>query len=116
MQFTILYADSDGITHFSDSEIPLRDSGEIGNLSELHDGHGIIFRKTDDRYDYDWHPAPRRQWLILLDGEIEIETGDGEIRRFRGGDILRLEDVNDTRGHRTRQRSPGTRRSIFIPF
>lgn len=116
MKFTTLYADEDGITHFADSEIPLHESGEIGRLSELQSGQGLIFRETDDTYDYDWHPAPQRQWLILLDGTIEIETGDGEIRRFRGGDILRLEDVHDTRGHRTRQLSTGTRRSIFIPF
>lgn len=116
MRITTVYADDNGLTHFADSEIPLHDSGEIGRLSDLQGGNGLMFRETDDTYDYDWHPAPRRQWVILLDGEIEIEVGDGEVRRFRGGDILRLEDVDNTRGHRTRQISAGTRRSLFIPF
>ena len=89
--------------------------GRSDSLSSLLSADGIIFRETDDTYDYDWHPAPRRQWLLLLDGEIEIEVGNGEKRRFRGGDILRLEDV-DGRGHRTRQLNAGPRRSVFIPF
>lgn len=33
----------------------------------------------------------------------EIETGDGEKRRFRGGDILLVEDVTGRGRHRTRR-------------
>ena len=52
---------------------------------------------------------------MLLDGEIEIETGDGEKRRFSGGDILLVEDTTG-RGHRTRPVDGRTRRSLFIPL
>lgn len=115
MKYTRIYNDTSGTSRFGEADVTLESAGEIGRLSALMPAGGVIFRETDDTYDYDWHPAPRRQWLILLDGEIEIETGCGEIRRFRGGDILRLEDTAH-RGHRTRQLSPGTRRSVFIPF
>jgi len=73
----------------------------------------VIFRETDADYDYDWHCAPRRQYIVLLDGHIEITTGSGETRQFRGGDVLLVEDITGT-GHRTRTVDGRPRRSIFI--
>ncbi|MEZ4547496.1 MAG: hypothetical protein R3B51_07185 [Thermodesulfobacteriota bacterium] len=32
-----------------------------------------------------WHHAPDRQYIILLEGHIEIEVSDGEKRAFSGG-------------------------------
>lgn len=113
MKATRVYADARGVTHFETIEVPLRPSGEIGWLSEPHAVASLIFRETAETYDFDWHPAPRRQWVVLLDGEIEIEAGDGERRRFAGGQVLLLEDT-EGRGHRTRQLSPGIRHSLFI--
>jgi len=115
VKYTRIATNAAGVSFFEEGDVPLAEAGEIGRLSSLLSANGIIFRETGDTYDYDWHPAPQRQWILLLDGEIEIEVGTGEKRRFRGGDILRLEDV-DGRGHRTRQLSSGPRRSVFIPF
>lgn len=115
MTATRIYSDDQGVTHFGQVEVPLHNGGPIGRISELLPAGGIIFRETDDTYDFDWHPAPRRQWLVMLDGRIVIETGDGEVREFAGGDVLLLEDTSG-RGHRTRQLSSGVRRSLFIPL
>ena len=113
MRVTRIATGADGETHFSDVEIPLADAGAIGRLSGVVPATGVIFRETPADYDYDWHPAPRRQYIVLLDGEIEITVGDGETRRFRGGDVLLVEDT-DGRGHRTRTADGKMRRSIFI--
>ena len=91
----------------------LEDGGTIGRLSERHPVGSIIFRENSAGYDYDWHCAPQRQYIVLLDGEIELETSDGEKRRFRGGDILLVEDVGG-RGHRTRTVNSKPRRSLFV--
>ncbi len=115
MNATRIYADANGTSHFADVAVPLQDAGPIGRLSATQPGSGVIFRETDATYDYDWHQAPRRQWIVLLDGAISIETGDGEIRTFRGGDILLVEDTHGA-GHRTRQLNAGPRRSLFIPI
>jgi hypothetical protein len=112
---TRIHADADGVTRFEDIAIPLNDAGEIGRLSADLPADAVVFRETDASYDYDWHPAPRKQWIILLDGRISIETGDGEVREFGGGDILLVEDTQG-RGHRTKQLSAGVRRSLFIPI
>lgn len=113
MNITRVYATSDGESHFEEIEIPLRDAGEIGMLSDGISVDQIIFRENTPDYDYDWHQAPRRQYIILLDGHIEIEVSDGNKRQFQGGDVLLVEDT-DGKGHRTRTIDGKRRRSIFV--
>jgi len=113
LKITRVYADASGDSHFEEVDIPLQDAGTIGRLSERHRVGSLIFRENDRDYDYDWHCAPQRQYIVLLDGEIEIETSLGEKRRFRGGDILLMEDVTG-HGHRTRTVNDRARRSLFV--
>jgi hypothetical protein len=113
VKVTRVYADGAGDSHFAELEVRLKDGGAIGRLSPAHPVTDIIFRENDGDYDYDWHCAPQRQYIVLLDGEIELETSDGETRRFRGGDILLVEDVTG-RGHRTRTVDSQPRRSLFV--
>ena len=110
---TRIYSDQHGDSHFEDLEVPLSNAGDIGLLSEAVPAKSVIFREVLPSYDYDFHNAPRRQYIILLDGEIEIETSLGDKRRFRGGEILLVEDTAG-RGHRTRNIIPAARKSIFI--
>lgn len=113
MRVTRVYADEHGESHFEDQEIELRDAGPIGHLSDPIPARSVIFRTNEPSYDYDWHPAPQRQFIVLLDGAIEIEVADGARRTFRGGEVLLLEDTTG-RGHRTRNVEPRERRSLFI--
>ena len=113
MKVTRVYADALGESHFAELDIPLKDGGTIGSLSERYPVKSVIFRENNADYDYDWHCAPQRQYIVLLDGEIEIETSDGEKRRFGGGDILLVEDISG-RGHRTRTANNQPRRSLFV--
>ena len=113
VRWTRVYADEDGESHFSDQDVALKDAGAIGHLSEAIPAKSVIFRKNDPGYDYDWHIAPQRQFIVLLDGAIEIEVSDGTRRTFRGGDILLMEDTTG-KGHRTRHVEPCERRSVFI--
>jgi len=113
MNITRVYSDEAGESRFADQEIELQDAGSIGRLSKPVPVTSVIFRKNDPGYDYDWHVAPQRQFIVLLDGAIEIEVSDGNGRTFRGGDILLMEDVTG-RGHRSRHIEPRERRSLFI--
>lgn len=115
MRITRVYADADGESHFDEVDIPLADGGPIGRMSERLPAHGVIFRETEPGYDLDWHCAPRRQYIALLDGEIELTVSDGETRRFAGGDVLLVEDTTG-KGHCTRHTRPERRRSLFIPL
>ncbi len=113
ISITRIFADAAGETHFEALEIPLADAGIIGYLSETISARGVIFRENPADYFYDWHPAPDRQFIVMLDGEIEIEVSDGEVRRFRCGDVLLVEDTHG-RGHKTRNIGGTPRRSLFI--
>ena len=113
MRITRLYTDSAGDSRFEEVDVPLEEAGEIGRLSERFPVGSIIFRETGGDYDYDFHNAPERQFIIMLDGVIEIETSRGERRAFEGGDVLLAEDT-EGRGHKTRSVDHRLRRSIFV--
>lgn len=110
---TRIYSDKDGESHFEEIRIPLHQEGVIGSLSQGQRVKEIIFREVEPAYDYDFHTAPQRQYVILLDGSIQIETSLGEHQNFGAGDVLLLEDV-EGKGHRTKNLEPVRRRSLFI--
>lgn len=110
---TRVFSDAAGESHFEDIMIPMEKAGEIGSLSEALPVKGIIFREAEPSYDYDFHNAPQKQYIILLDGEIEIETSLGDKRRFGAGEILLVEDTTG-KGHKTKNIHPVKRKSVFV--
>lgn len=113
MKVTRIYTDTNGDSRFEDIEIALFDQGDIGYLSENIEVKSLQFRKVSPDYDYDFHHAPQRQYIVLLDGGVEIETSLGEVRQFQTGEILLVEDTTG-KGHRTRNLEKKERTSIFI--
>jgi hypothetical protein len=113
MKFTRIYTDETGESHFEEVDLTLRKKGEIGALSDKIPVKGLIFRETPADYDYDFHHAPARQFIVLLDGIIEIEVSTGEQRIFKQGDILLVEDTSG-KGHRTKSLNKKVRKSLFI--
>jgi len=61
----------------------------------------ISFREWPIGQYLDWHPAPRRQFVIVLSGQLEIGLGDGGKHVFGPGDARLVEDTTG-RGHTTR--------------
>jgi hypothetical protein len=110
---TRVYTDHNGDSKFEDVAVQLKDAGIVGTLSDPVKTKSLIFREVAPSYDWDFHTAPQRQYIVLLDGEIEIETSLGEKRNFRSGDILLVEDTTG-KGHKTRNVLPVIRKSLFI--
>lgn len=113
MKITRIYTDLNGDSQFEVIEIPLLDQGEIGFLSNDINVKSLQFRTVSPDYDYDFHHAPQRQYIVLLDGGVEIETSLGEIRQFPTGEILLVEDTTG-KGHRTKNLEKKQRTSIFV--
>jgi hypothetical protein len=113
MHYTRVYSDSSGDTHFETVIVPLSDGGDIGYLSEKFDVKALLFRETKADYDLDFHTAPARQFIILLDGEIEITTSLGETMQFSAGEVLLMEDTAG-KGHQTRHLKSMIRKSLFL--
>jgi hypothetical protein len=113
MKVTRIYTGDDQESHFEDIEIPLADKGDIGMLSAVVKATGVIFRETPPDYHYSWHNAPQRQYVVMLEGGVEIEVGDGSKRIFEAGHILLAEDTTG-RGHISRAVNNKPRKSLFI--
>ena len=71
-----MYTGDDGETHLEEQNL---DSHPL--LKEPQTTQHIVFREMEPGRFVDWHPAPQRQYVIILAGEMEIGFGDGTTRR-----------------------------------
>ena len=115
MRIHNLYKDADGESHFRDIEVAWVAEQNFSRLSARLPATGIIFRETSGDYDLDWHPAPRRQYIINLDGAVQITASDGETRIIGAGEVLLVEDTSG-KGHLSKAVEGRMRRSIFVPI
>jgi hypothetical protein len=114
MRIHNLYEDANGISHWRDIEVEWASEGPGGKLSKRLPATGIIFRQVPPTYDLDWHPAPRRQYIINLDAGVEITASDGEARRIGAGEVILVEDVKG-KGHLSKALDGRIRHCIFVP-
>ncbi len=99
--YTRIYTGDDGLSHFEDFDFDYEAlagaqtptapgvsaaSASPGNVQ------GAVFRRFVLGNSSN-HPAPRKQYAVVLKGSIVIQTGDGEERRFGPGQVLLLEDT-----------------------
>jgi hypothetical protein len=114
VQYFRIYADSDGESHFEDVDVALESQARDSDVSALYPATGVIFRRSPSDQFIDWHPAPRRQFVVTLSGEAEVEASDGEIRKIGPGTVMLAEDITG-KGHVTRGMGTQERLSLFIP-
>ena len=112
MKVTRVYTGDDGRSHFGEIKIELGPN-VVGHVSELFDATGVKFRETTGDYDYDFHNAPRRQYVVNLDGAVEITVGSGEKRVLGAGEVFLAEDTTG-QGHISRAVDGKVRHSLFI--
>jgi hypothetical protein len=113
MKITRLYVDAQGETHFDETEVEWKEQNKGGRMSARLPATGIIFRQSPADYDYDWHNAPRRQYIINLDAAVEITVSDGEKRVIGPGQVFLVEDTHG-KGHISRAVNKQLRHSIFV--
>ena len=53
-----------------------------------------MFRETPPSYNFSWHNAPRRQYIVNLDADVEITVSSGETRVIRQGEVFFVEDTH----------------------
>jgi quercetin dioxygenase-like cupin family protein len=91
-----LYTGSDGQSHVESITLPAHTEWTKGLATTQ-----IAFREDPVGRYLDWHPAPRRQFVIILSGQLEIGLGDGSKQIFGPGDARLVEDTTG-KGHTTR--------------
>jgi hypothetical protein len=120
MQYVKVVTTEDGGSRFVDIDVEQTEAPFAENVPPLLVSQplrvqGLVFVTTpDDLRDTEPHPAPRRQFVIALDGEFEIETTDGDRRTFPPGGVALVEDTAG-RGHVTRT-SKGHASFVAVPL
>lgn len=110
MQVVRIFTGTDHQTHFQDLDLDTfaRLSAQVGEGPiRLNQGPAKSFS--------DFHNAPRRQYVMMLSGQLEIEVGDGTKRVFEPGDVLVAEDLTG-KGHITRGVGEQPRVSLAVPL
>lgn len=115
MRIHNLYTDADGQSHFRDIEIEWVEERRGSKVSKRFPAAGIIFRETQAEHDRDWHPAPRRQYIINLDAGARLTASDGESRIIAAGEVILVEDTTG-KGHLSQSVAGKMRHSIFVPI
>jgi len=110
-----IYTGPDGKSHFEDLVPRFEALGDKSERAELIAGSGIVVRRFEPKRSNPWHHAPGRAAVFTLSGAVDIEIGDGTVRRLGPGDILIAEDLTG-QGHVTREVGPEPRVSIFVPL
>jgi len=114
MKVTRLYTGPDSKTKVEEYDVPLKSQGGGIELSETVRVESLQFRRTNQDYNLDWHPASRRQFVVTLGpGASEIELEGGRKLRLGPGHILLAEDTTG-QGHITRAVGSEERISLII--
>jgi len=101
-----IVATPDGGSRFVDDVVDLVD-GDFAppapplGLGPVAGSRSVRFIGAPPGWDSPPHPAPARQWVVMVRGIVEATTTDGEVRRFEPGMAVLLDDTTGS-GHRTR--------------
>ena len=112
MKATRLFTGKDGQSHFEDIEIPIVFGSWGGGSSDPIETQHVMFGEIEIT-EIPKHNSPCSQYVIMLQGAMEIEIGDGTRRIFKEGEVLLAEDTTGE-GHMTRAASDGLRRYLVI--
>lgn len=102
--FYRLYDGDDGQSHMEEYNPP-----------DILPATSVVFRRHESGNFIDWHVAPRRQFIVTLEGQVEIGLGDGSVYILGPGDMMLAEDL-EGQGHTTRAVGDVPRLSIAIPI
>jgi hypothetical protein len=106
LKYMRIYSDSIGETHFEELELNLNETDFAPPAppiytSDLISSTSYGFLSVLPGWKSEWHPTPKRQFIIYLSGMIEAEVSDGEIRQFGPGSITLVDDTSG-KGHKSK--------------
>jgi quercetin dioxygenase-like cupin family protein len=103
LPYVRVYSDAEGESHFENSDfrftlVDFAPPAPPVSVSQAIEADSVAVVSSPAGWHGDWHPAPRRQLMFVLAGELEVRASDGAVRRFRPGDVLLVEDTSG-KGH-----------------
>ena len=89
----VLFTDVDGRARFREEPIALEEGTPLSRLSALQASGGVQFRRSPVGFASDFHCTTTPQWLIVLQGRMEIGLQDGSTRVFGPGECFYSNDT-----------------------
>src|SRR5689334_9483693 len=114
MRLFRLYTGDDQQSHLEELKMPFA-AGQYGEQTPLQPAKGVTFTRMTPGAFVDWHNAPRRQYVITLQGAVEIGLGDGSVHRFGPGEGILAEDLTG-KGHTTKAVGNEPRVMMIVPL
>lgn len=111
MRYIKLYTGEDHKSYFIEIDAGFEKKHPLGNYSKKYVVKRMMFRDFEKGASFDWHTAPQPQYIVYLEGAVEVEASGGERRIFKPGDVLFATDLTG-KGHITRTLTKG--RSIIV--
>lgn len=99
MKITRLYTGADQKSCFEDIELEFGGDQKI-LTTDSRPATMAVFRCVPPGTVLNWHPAPRRQYLVTISGSWEIEASNNVKRIFKPGDVMLADDTTG-KGHRS---------------
>jgi hypothetical protein len=113
VMMTRLYAGADGQTH--SEEIEAKFTSTPNEVFKLMAITGAEVHRYAPGTVQDWHNAPRRQYVITLSGQGEVELAGGKKVPLKPGHIDLAEDTTG-KGHITRTIGNEDRITLTLPL
>ncbi len=98
MKYLRMFADEMGGSHFEFAELNSKQVPFMPPAPPIHVSDGqlvdnLVFKRVPNGRSHNGHPAPRKQWVMILKGEIEFEVSDDEVQRLAPSAIVLAEDT-----------------------
>src|ERR1700687_47427 len=114
VMMTRLYTGPDGQTHAEEMEARFT-AGSPNEVFKLMGITGAELHRAAPCTVVDWHTAPRRQYVITLSGQGEVDVSGGRKIRVGPGHIDLVEDTTG-KGHITRVTGTEDRLTLQLPL
>lgn len=106
MDLVEIFADAAGETHFRNTDIPMElhdfaPPSQPIRISAEMESTSSLFLTAPPGWDEEFHPTPRKQLAVMLEGSATISATDGDTIEVLPGSIILLND-QDSKGHLTR--------------
>jgi hypothetical protein len=106
MKMTRFHVTADDGSRFQEIQVPINqprpdNMGHTMMQSNAWSSASIRFVELPVGLDQTWHHAPASQIVVVLSGELEVGTSDGEKRRCTAGQAFIADDLTG-KGHLTR--------------
>jgi quercetin dioxygenase-like cupin family protein len=114
LMMTHLYTGPDGQTHAEETEAKFT-AGNANEVFKLMAVTGAELHRAAPGTVIDWHTAPRKQYVITLSGQAELEVAGGKKIAIGPGHIDLVEDTTG-KGHITRVTGNEERVTLQLPL